>query len=218
MLLSVARILAASIGFCISSSRELEALVQSKVPPGEVAHKLRQLAELDAQRLQAFTDAARAPTGPWWLLANLGLSAALLILSPLPFGNVLMLLLAFLNALTVICNTHGSTFRNLSGTSVGVYLTTQIQLALAACCSAALDFLSTAAGFAWFLWKTALLTEVLVNHAYYRQVLAKRRAAEAPSFAFHLVDSFYGRWAPPWNCHHSNGTRSFAVELEFSSL
>ncbi|CAE7438798.1 unnamed protein product [Symbiodinium sp. CCMP2456] len=232
MLLDVASMLAASIGFCISSSRELEALVQSKAPSSEIALKLRKLAECDAQRLQAFTDAARAPTGPWWLLANLGVSAALLLLSPLRFGNEPMLFLVLLNALTVICKTHGSTFRNLSWTSVGVYLTTQIQLALAACCCclplllmnipfwlltgvlvnvvnassflpffpaavqplpvAALDVLSTAAAFSWFLWKSALLTEVLVNHAYYRKVLAKRRAAEAPSFAFHVVDSFYG--------------------------
>ncbi|CAE7034840.1 unnamed protein product [Symbiodinium natans] len=235
MLLDVARMLAASVGFCISSSRELEALVQSKAPSAEVARKLRKLAERDAQRLQAFTDAARAPTGPWWLLANLGMSAGLLLLSPLPFGKGLVLFLVFLNALTVICKTYGSTYRNLSWTSLGVYLTTQIQLALGAfCCCfplllmnfpfwlligvlvkalanaakaasffqaavqplpvAALDFLSTAAAFSWFLWKTALLTEVLVNHAYYREALAKRRAADvaAPSLAFHVVDSFYG--------------------------
>ena len=44
----------------------------------------------------------------------------------------------------------------------------------------------------WFLIKAVMLAEVLVNHDFYRGVLAKRRKTIAPSFAYHLADAVYG--------------------------
>ncbi|CAE7343632.1 unnamed protein product [Symbiodinium pilosum] len=43
----------------------------------------------------------------------------------------------------------------------------------------------------WVLWKTAMLLEILANHAYYRSALAKRRSSATPTFGYHLCDSVY---------------------------
>jgi len=150
MVLDAARMLAASVHFCIALSIRLRRFAEceatlcagsaaSSNAAAEclltVARDLKEIAERDERVLKDFQSSQeKVSTAAWWLLANLVVCTLLLTKSVGPFGfESGTLIFAFLNGCCILAKTYGLTFRNVSLASVGAYLTGQSQLALGAC-------------------------------------------------------------------------------------
>eukprot|EP00439_Symbiodinium_sp_Y106_P072630 s1437_g13.t1 len=153
MVLDAARMLAASVHFCIALSIRLRRFAECEATlcAGSaassnmseaaaeclltVASDLKEIAERDERVLKDFQSSQeKVSTAAWWLLANLVVCTLLLTKSVGPFGfESGTLIFAFLNGCCILAKTYGLTFRNVSLASVGAYLTGQLQLALGAC-------------------------------------------------------------------------------------
>ncbi|CAJ1358757.1 unnamed protein product [Effrenium voratum] len=145
MVFEAARMLAASVHFCVSLSLRLRRFAGADTDGPErserssitaAARDVRELAESDKRTLKAFrADMEQVPTAAWWLLANLALCTFILSLLALPYFSS-TLLFASLNGICVLVKTRGRLYRHtslrLSLMTLRGYMTSQLQLILGA--------------------------------------------------------------------------------------
>ncbi|CAJ1350677.1 unnamed protein product [Effrenium voratum] len=203
-MLRAAAFLASSLRFCLDTSSELARLDGDCMR--SIAASLRKLAEEDSAREAIFSKRVAARTAAWWLIGNVAMvTSMLLALSEAKSGSLLANFTPesvkeyFTSHCQLVLAAAMVVFPLLLA-NLAAWMLVHMMLCWAPLPALLIEplparlfhWLSLTLATLWFLIKAVMLAEVLVNHDFYRGVLAKRRKTIAPSFAYHLADAVYG--------------------------